>query len=409
MEHRAAEWDELVAAGLVDHDGNVTGRIGSVVTARPRPLVEVEVAEPERMPISAYEQAPDVGFLNGPTSWRPRDLTSVLVGEDVAPPEYLRRMDGVALIYRGAVNWLQGPPESMKSMLVQFGVVETIRAGGRVLYVDFEDNERTLMARLVALGMAPETVATAVTYLRPDEALMVKDRPTPALTDFARVLDAGPYELAVIDGVTEAMTVEGLSLLENADVATWMRRLPKRLADRGCAVVCIDHVVKNSAERGRYALGAQHKLAAVTGAAYTLRVLRPLARATGTTETAGAVMVDVVKDRPGHVRASAVGSTIAVLNASSWPDGGLSLTLDPPGAETVGPDMSMVLEILEHLDAYPGATGANVVASVKAREQDVRSALKWMADGSRAWVRIEPNGRSQLHHLTAAGRQELGQ
>lgn len=371
--------------------------------------------EPERVPIEVYEQdvgvaqdAPDVPASDTPTSWCPRDLTAVSAGEDVEPPELLHRSDGVALIYRAAVNYVQGPPEALKSMLAKLGVVEVVAELGRVLYVDFEDNERTLMARLVALGLDPAQVAAQVTYIRPDEALMVRDRPTPGLVDLERVLDAATYDLAVVDGVTEAMTVEGLSLLDNADVAAWMRRLPKRLADRGAAVICIDHVVKSGDERGRYALGAQHKLAAVTGAAYSLRVLKPLARATGSTEVTGAVMVDVVKDRPGHVRAAALGSTIAVLNATSWPDGALELSLEPPGGETVGPDMAMVLAVLEHLDAYPGATGANVVASITGREQDVRSALKWMADPARAWVRIESAGRSHHHHLTAAGHQELG-
>lgn len=342
------------------------------------------------------------------TSWRPVDLAQVEAGEDVAPPTLLRRTDGPALLYSGAVNWIQGPPESMKTLLVQFGIVDVASRGGRVLYIDFEDTERTLLARLQALGLTMQQIVASVTYLRPQDPLMVRDTPTQALLDLQDVIDAGPYELAVIDGVTEALTVEGLSLLDNTDIAAWLRLLPRRLADAGAAVAPIDHVTKSPENRGRYALGAQHKLAGVSGAAYSLRVVQPLGRATGSTEVHGAVAIEVVKDRPGHVRASAKGSTVAILSATAYPDGGLSLSLEPPGADSITPDMTMVLEILEHLVTYPGDSANAVVRAVTGKDEDIRRALKWMSDSERCWVKVEKKGQSHAHSLTPAGRQELG-
>jgi hypothetical protein len=67
-------------------------------------------------------------------------------------------------------------------------------------------------------------------------------------------------------------------------------------------VVCLDHVIKNRETGGRYALGAQHKLAGVTGATYVFSVIRPLARAKSE-PVEGIVSLTVTKDRPGYVRA----------------------------------------------------------------------------------------------------------
>jgi hypothetical protein len=74
--------------------------------------------------------------------------------------------------------------------------------------------------------------------------------PPAAWTDFAPLPDRA-LTLVVIDGVTEAMTTEGLALGDNTDVAAWIRLLPKRFAAAGAVVVVIDHVGKNRDDQGR--------------------------------------------------------------------------------------------------------------------------------------------------------------
>lgn len=75
---------------------------------------------------------------------------------------------------------------------------------------------------------------------------------------------ARPYDLAVIDGVTEAFAVFGVSSVDNDEVTTWGRQVPRKIAQRtGAAVVVVDHVTKG---RGRFAIGAQAKMSYLTGA-----------------------------------------------------------------------------------------------------------------------------------------------
>ena len=169
-------------------------------------------------------------------------------------------------------------------------------------------------------------------YVRPDEPLVrLQGQRRSATWPSSNGTSSTPGQLAVIDGVTEAMTTEGLSILDNTDVAIWQRRLPKRIAATGAAVVCVDHVTKN-AVAGRFAIGGQHKLAGVTGATYKFTVTKRLRRALSD-PTTGRVTITVEKDRPGWVRARAEGDddTIAVLEVTAYPDGGGDRRAARPG------------------------------------------------------------------------------
>lgn len=343
------------------------------------------------------------------TSWAPVDLSDALAGVDVDPPALWQRSDGERFVYAGRTHWFQGESESCKSMAAQAVAAEVIQAGGDVLYVDFEDDDRGVVARLRAMGLSVDQIASHVTYVRPDEALTDRrtGKVTAAQLDLQAVLDSRSFTLAVLDGVTEAMTLEGLELNSNADIAAWIRALPKRIAATGAAVVVIDHVVKSTEAQGRYAIGGQHKLAGVTGAAYRFTTERPLARALGAEPVEGTVAVTVVKDRPGHVRGRTADGRVGTLELTSWPDGGLTVRLAAPGETTVRVDMVLVARILEFLTLYDGATSGRIEKEVTGKAEAIRSALRWMAEPGREWVRIERSGNAHRHHLTDAGRAEL--
>src|SRR5262249_2724871 len=79
-----------------------------------------------------------------PASWQPVDLApvvaGVLAGELVGPvPTLLARTDGACLLYPGAITALQGEPEACKGWIVLNAAVQTLHAGGTVLYIDCED------------------------------------------------------------------------------------------------------------------------------------------------------------------------------------------------------------------------------------------------------------------------------
>jgi hypothetical protein len=258
------------------------------------------------------------------SSWAPVDLEPILAGRETdPPPTMLLRDDGRALVYPGKVHAFHGEPESGKSWVLLCLAAEQLRAGHRVLYVDFEDTPASVVGRLRSLGVSNEDIRLGFRYISPQDPL------GPATT---RDLDAAAQGivLAVIDGVTEGMTLHGWELKDNGDIAKWLAALPRRLVRTGAAVAQIDHVAKDKNGRGRWALGGQHKLAGVD-CAYAVEAVTPLGR--GRT---GRLRIAVEKDRPGHVRGYANGKRVADILAESDDTGAMTMTVQAPDVPAKG-------------------------------------------------------------------------
>ncbi|NKR70495.1 AAA family ATPase [Rhodococcus hoagii] len=234
------------------------------------------------------------------SSWAPVDMAAALDGDEDDAPTVLSRTDAVCLFYAGKVHSVHGESESGKSWLVQCAAAECLMDGKPVLYMDFEADARSVGRRLLLLGVPAELLSDPAmfAYIQPDRSLKApQDREA-----FGASLSRS-FGLTVVDGVTDSMGMFGYSVNENDDVAKWQRELPKLLARKtGAAVVCVDHVTKGSDGRGRYAIGGQHKMAGLDGAAFTVEVTEPFAKG-----LAGKATVRVGKDRPGRLRGLAVG------------------------------------------------------------------------------------------------------
>ena len=73
--------------------------------------------------------------------------------------------------------------------------------------------------------------------------------------------------LAVVDSLGEAFGLEGIDENHDVEVAPWLRRVARRLADAGLSVLLLDHSTK-SADNPRRPSGSKRKRAAITGASY---------------------------------------------------------------------------------------------------------------------------------------------
>ena len=259
-----------------------------------------------------------------PTTWAPVDLEPVLAGEYLdPPPTMLTRVDGIALFYDHAVHTVSGESESGKTWLTLLAALQLAQTGENVVFLDFEDRADRVIGRLLALGATPQQIRDHFKYIRPDRPLDDNGRTqlSPHLTG---------TRLVILDGVTEAMTSHGFDLNSNADSASFQNLLPRWICDHGPAVAMIDHVVKDKERQDRFALGAQHKLAGIDGAAYIVKMLQPFGRG-----KRGLARVEIAKDRPGHVRGQAHGKTIAefTLDATAS-DLVLIAHLMPPGEQS---------------------------------------------------------------------------
>ena len=230
-------------------------------------------------------------------SWQRQPVDDILDGTYV--PEVgslLPREDGVCLLYRGRTHSIHAGSESGKSLIVQHEAARLLNAREAVAYIDFEADKASVVHRLLALGADPEAIRGHFDYRRPEVS------PASGSAEQAAWLDllSGEYALVVIDGVTEAMDVLAAKVTgdPNERIASFLRRYPTMIARRtGAAVVLIDHVTKSSEGRGRHAIGGQHKMNGLDGAAYTVEV-----KAQPVIGQIGVVNLWVVKDRPAGVR-----------------------------------------------------------------------------------------------------------
>jgi hypothetical protein len=219
-------------------------------------------------------------------SWLPLDPAEWLSGdenEDV--PTIGTREDGVCLFYPGKTHSVIGATEAGKSWLALMTCAQEITAGNDVVYIDFEDSLAGVYSRLIDL-VDDDSALKHFQYVRP--AAPVSE---------GKLDRYSGCSLAIIDGITEGMNLHGLNPIDNMDVAKFNGKLPNPLAALGCAVVSIDHVVKDAKNAGKYPMGAVHKLNAISGASYKVENVD----AFGVGQS-GWSTVSVSKDRPGAVR-----------------------------------------------------------------------------------------------------------
>jgi hypothetical protein len=331
---RAAEkeWLDFVdsAVNLVSADPGMTtcdcaGQLTNWALAGPTSAGALALdTRPLDLPKAPPEQggAPDTEH----TSWWPVDLGPILTGGGgEAPPEVLTRMDGAALFYRSKVNGLLGESESGKTWVGLLGVVQVLKAGGTVVYLDFEDTPGGIVNRLREMGVT-DAELSRLHYIGPDETLHEL-----AHQDLTTTITTTRPDLIILDGFNAAMTLLGLDINDNGDATKFAQLVLRPLARSGAAVVYIDHLPKAKENRGKGGIGAQAKRAMTTGCALTVEVTAPFGR--GMT---GRLELTVDKDRAGHVRAvSGEGKHVGtVIFESDRMSGRVQIYIRPPDNAT---------------------------------------------------------------------------
>lgn len=294
-------YGQYKAPGLERHDGEV--RRGAIFEdwrpgmppwrkGMPIRLIPPELVDVHRAEVAKRKAEPE----SAPTPrWQAEDLTDVLSGERKrVEPELALRQDGVHLLYRGKEHAVAGEPESGKTWFALMCARDVLLSGGRVLYVDFEDDATTVVGRLLDLGVLPDRLrpdAGQFRYVRPEGAPRGGD--VVALLTFPD----GPADLLVYDGWTEGAALMGQDIMSQDDIARWRQALVKPALTMGAATLTTDHVVKDREARGRYSIGAQHKLAGLTGVMFVMEVTETWGRG-----SKGRSKVLITKDRNGGLR-----------------------------------------------------------------------------------------------------------
>lgn len=337
------------------------------------------------------------------STWRPVDLSDVLSGQRRrVTPELGRRHDGVRLMYRGKEHSIASEPECGKTWWAALQVADVLAAGGKVVFVDFEDDEYTIVGeRLIPLGVPRERLTEATgqfRYVRPEAPYRI-----PEWEELMCFAGGAPADLVVLDGVTEGMQLFGLDPLKQPDAAQWRRIMIRPALNLGAATLATDHVVKDRDSRQRFAIGAQHKLAGLTGVQFLMEQVDPFGKG-----LKGRSRVLISKDRNGGLRQ--FGKSTDVTGVSHIGDlvgdasDGEMKTLhfyEPMTDETreaiVDQNITRLarMALIEIGKSNRPLGVRDIKSRVTGRSADVGTALAWLEDNEHAYLSIV--GSSKLY------------
>lgn len=336
----------------------------------------------------------------GPTtsttsSWDAQDLTGLTNGGITRPTPTMLPMDDDEhhLLYPGKIHAFNAESESGKSWLALWACAIEIAAGHHTLYIDFEDDAPGVTDRLLDLGLTAQEIVDRFHYVRPDEA-----HDAQAAAALQALIDTHQPTLAILDGVTEALVMNGWSINDNDDAAAFAVRILRPIADAGPAVVLIDHLPKDKDTQGSHAIGAQHKKAFITGAAYKLDVREAFGR--GRT---GKARLTVTKDRPGAIRGWCVSGKVAGdFILSSTPDGDLKIHLQRadeqhPGENPFRPTHLMEMVSNELIRAGDAPSKSALQTRIPGRRKPTFQAIDALIDEGFITVEPGPRGATRLH------------
>jgi hypothetical protein len=224
---------------------------------------------------------PLVGDKAARHSWQPVELGRL---KDFAPPA--PTLSGIS--YPGTLTIVYAEPESLKSWLEIIVGLETIRAGRSVVWIDFETDARSTLARLRALGTTDSELERFL-YVQPSDPL------TDAATrgDVEGLVAEHRPALVVVDAMAGCLALHGLNQNDADDVERLYSVILRPLRSGDACLAIVDHVTKDRETRGRWPTGSQRKLGAAD-VGLSLELVRAFSRG-----GSGAARVRVTKDRLG--------------------------------------------------------------------------------------------------------------
>ena len=352
------------------------------------------------IPLPAVLKELNSADSNSGESWKPIDAAAAFAaGLESPKAEVLARKDGLCLFYKGRIHSVIGPPEANKTWLVLLGVVQEIENGNRVMMIDFEDHYAGVASRLLDLGLTQEQIIRFFIYIRPDQKFG-----TTAQKQVQELIeDSTQTEVTfvAIDGVTEAMSIEGQKTDSDEGVATFYKTLPRWLADLGPAVVMIDHVTKSAESNGSDARGSGHKRGGLDGSSISAECIDKFSRGRH-----GKSYLTLAKDRPAGVRSNIDKDTIGTFHLVSDPKTfRIEAWIEPPAKGLVEMDgyyftVAEVQAILLVIKATPGLSQGAACGGLPgfSKKPKQAAAVKLLLEGGFA-KDVGSGGTKKLHYV----------
>lgn len=213
------------------------------------------------------------------------------------------RTEKGGLFYAGMSNAIYGKGGEGKSLLAAVAAVETLLEGGRVLWIDYEQDASVVGHRLLDIELNGRSIPRSVlgtnqfSYRRPE---------LPLTGEKWEDMTAEKWDLVVIDSINQALGshIPGGDSKEGSHVNQWDREVRQPLTRTGACVLTIDHIPKNADTPTPY--GAQEKTATLSGSSVYVKPAQPSSRPAKGKE--GKLELIVQKDRHGSIETDGSGT-----------------------------------------------------------------------------------------------------
>jgi hypothetical protein len=228
-------------------------------------------------------------------SWLPLNLAYLPDAPPVKPT-----LGGFGLVYPGKRHVFSGPPESAKTLAAYAIGLETVRTQPPIAILDFEMGAYAARNRLRELG-ATDTDLHHVHYIEPHD---------PATPERIQTIVAMNPTIVIIDAAAGAYELQGLDENSRREVERFGHIYVRPFWQAGIATIVLDHVVKNTDNRGKFTIGSERK----TGGADVhlgFDTITPIRRG-----TSGLYKITTHKDRDGYLQRG----QLAELHLTSDPD-----------------------------------------------------------------------------------------
>ena len=258
-----------------------------------------------------------------------------------------------SLFERGATHSLNGDTGSGKSWAATLAAVQEIGRGNSVVYIDCEDRAVGVIGRLRSAGVGAAEGRERFHYLRPHGAWSADD-----VAELIERIAKNRTTLVVLDGVTDALSMLGLSSNLDTDVAELFSVFGGKIAAAGPAVVFIDHLSQTTT--GTQTRGSGHKVGGLSGSAFFVdsdpafpmgRGMFGVSHISFGTKTRGGWLVSRgVKGPKGRLRIArlVVDATGQVEDAYGNLRGPVVMTLTTPAADDYAAKASLALAEKEY-------------------------------------------------------------
>jgi hypothetical protein len=263
------------------------------------------------------------------------------------------------MLYLGAVHTLTGAPDCGKTTLACWWMLQAVRDGRTVLFLDEEGGRELVTEKFQALGARPGERIAYVPF--PSRSWVPED-----VRQLGQLLDERKPAIVTWDSAAAFLSRAGLDENAAADVTRFYTDVLIPCARQyGAAVIVIDHDTKSS-EPSRYARGSGAKLAA-TDVAYKIASIKPFSKTDD-----GTSKLSITKDRRGWLHRD---------HEVAFTHGGiLGVSISERTVGTFQPTEIMDA-ILDELIKHGGELSwQDIKARVRSRDETLREALGALED-----------------------------